>query len=951
MKMTGKSEQIGRRYRVTAMAAAVFAMSASGWVSAQDAPAGSGLSAVDITEIETIEVTGSRLKRSEAETSLPVEVVTRKDIERAGYQSVEQLLSALTSASSIGGTQLSTGAGLSTFGMSTVSMRGLGEDRTLVLVNGRRMAAQAGGGGIAVNINTIPLAAVERVEVLKDGASSIYGSDAVAGVINFILKKDYEGLELSAMGGQPTRSGGGDGYQFALTGGYGNLSKDRFNVTASISGEREKALFGADRNFSKRGTVLPFFSGGATGQGNIEGAYTPGNGQPYTMAQEAARTQLGFGDSPFSGYGNPLAALGQCADIAMVEAPQPTAGGKPYCDFDAAPFVGLIPDRDQLSFSSSFTFKITENHQLFAEALWSESKVTQSIQQSPVRRSFNLTDDLFRTQGVDPVLLVRPGNPAYQIAADYLNANGFGSIVGQPLAVTARVFDFGPRVNEDTATQSRYIVGAKGLITDNFDYEVAYTRNESELKGKATDGYFSLVAFGRVVNQPDSDYNPWSLTQSDTFKQRLADAGAKYVGATLNAQSNTDQIDALVRGGLFALAGGSAQFAGGVQLRKEEYINKPSPALETGDIAGLGGAVPPVNKDRDAMAAFAEFSFPVLESVELGAGLRYDDYDDVGSTFNYKFNVAYRPISSVLLRASTGSGFRAPSLEELYEPQSLGSSEQFDDPGTGAQNLQVNSLTGGNENLEPEESKQWSLGTVWQVNNALSVSLDYWQIKIDDAITTPSAQLVVSRFRAGDPAYAGLVELNQNGDVSSIVQTLQNTGELEVKGIDVGFVFNQPIAFGRIEVVMNGSYLIQFDETTPSGEISRKVGTIVDMDGNPVIGADNGGVALRWKHVLAGSWILENWSATLVQNFYKGYEMGHDLNDVRRFAPSQSIYDLNVSYSGLKNTTLAIGVKNLFDTDPPTFIPVSNTFQSGYDASLEDPRRQFVYVSASYKFF
>ncbi len=956
MKMTAKRPLAGGGYRLTAIAAAIASAMMSGWVNAQEQEQAATPSAApettDSAKLDDIEVTGSRLKRSEAETSLPVEVVTRKDIVRAGYQSVEQLLAALTSASSIGGTQLSTGAGSSTFGVSTVSMRGLGEDRTLVLVNVRRVAAQAGGGGIAVNINTIPLSSIERVEVLKDGASSTYGSDAVAGVVNFILKDNYQGLELAAMGGKPTRSGGGDSNQVSVTGGYGNLDKDRFNITASASFEKEKALYGADRNFARRGTVLPFFASGATGQGNIEGAYTPGTiGVPYSAAEEAARTQAGFGSSPFAGYGNPLADLNRCEDINMVLAPQDTQKGTPYCDFDSAPFVGLIPDRDQTSLSGRFTFKFNDNHQIFADAMWAESKVAQSIQQSPVRRQFNLTNSLFGLQGVDPALLIRPSNPNYQIAEDFLNDNGFGALVGQTLAVTARVFDFGPRANEDTSTQSRYILGAQGNITDTLDYEVAYIRNESELKGIVTSGYFSLVAFGNVVNQLDSDYNPWSLTQSATFQQRLADSGAKYVGPTLNAESNSDQFEALVRGSMFSLAGGAAQFAAGAHLRKEEYINSPSPALETGDIAGLGGAVPPVSEKRDATAAFAEFSFPVLSSLEIGAGLRFDDYENVGDTFNYKLNAGWRPASSLLLRASTGTGFRAPSLEELYEPQTLGSSEMFDDPGTGQTDLQVNALTGGNEDLQPEESTQSSVGLVWQLNSALSVTLDYWEINIEDAINSPSVQLIVSRFRDEDPAYADLVTIDQNNNIVQVTQILQNTGELDVRGIDLGFSFNQPIGLGRIEVVMNGTYMIQFDEATPSGEISSKVGTNVDLDGNPVVGGEDGGVALRWKHVLSGSWVLDDWSATIVQNFYKGYEMGRDLDGMRRFVPSQSIYDLNVSYTGLKNTTLAIGVKNIFDTDPPIYIPSSNQFQSGYDAAIEDPRRQFVYISAGYKFF
>ena len=916
-------------------------------------------------KLDRVEVTGSRIRRVDAEGPVPIEVVSKQQIERAGYQSTEQLLNALSSISTIGGTQLSTGAGSSSFGISTVSLRGLGSDRTLVLVNGRRLAAQAGGGGVAVNVNTIPLAAIERVEVLKDGASSIYGSDAVAGVVNFILKKNYRGLEAAALVGTPTRDGGGENGRFSLTGGYGDVNTDRFNVTGSVAYEKEKALFGRDRNFARSGTLLPFFVSGATGQGNIEGGYTPGDGTPYTRQEEAMRPQPGFGSSPGTGYGNPLAASDQCGSIRMFLNPTPTNKGSPYCAYDSAPDVGLVPDRELINATSNFTFKLAEGHELFADLLWAESKVDQTIQPSPVRRSFNQTDQLFYDTGVDLPLLIRPENPNYQIAADYLQAQSqiagrenYANLIGQPLAVTARVFDFGGRANSDKSRQARLTLGARGdLGFAGMDYEAAYSHNESKLKGSVTDGYFSLVKFAEVVNRADSDYNPWSLQQSATFNQRLAESGAKYAGPTLNAKSVSDQFDGLVRGTLGSVPAGEVQFATGAQYRQEKYKNTPSPALESGDIAGLGGAVPPVDEDRKAKAVFGEVGLPIFKDMpfvrdlETTAAVRFDDYNDVGNEVTYNASLAWRPADTTLVRASTGSGFRAPTLTELYQPQSLGSSEQFDDPATGQTDLQVNALSGGNPDLKPEKSRQSSIGAVFQPTNAFNVSLDYWRVRIKDAISSPSAQLVVSRFRAGDPAYADLVELDGSNNVVSIIQTLQNTGQLDVAGWDLGLGYRERFGPGRIEFAFTGTYLSKFDETTPSGEISNKVGRTVDLTGAPVIGADGGGVALEWKHILSTTWAQKSWSFTATQNFYKGYEMGHDLNDQRRFVPSVSIYDATVAYRGIKNTTLGFGVKNVFDTDPPLYIPVSNQFQTGYDAALEDPRRRFVYASVGYKFF
>lgn len=900
--------------------------------------------------LQRVEITGSSIKRIDAETALPVQVVTRRDIERSGVTSVEQLLQTISSASSMGGTVGATGAGSSTYGLSSISLRGLGEERTLVLVNGRRLAPFASGGGATVNVNSIPLAAIERVEILKDGASSVYGSDAVAGVVNFILSKAFHGIELSAKLGQPTRSGGGDSAGASIVAGFGELAKDRFNVTLTASVEREKSLASKDRSFARTGNVPPFLDSGATGQGNIEGAYTPGSGAPYTPAQEATRPQTGFGTSPGRGYGNPLAATGQCATINMYASPFPTSKGAPFCSFDSSAFLDLTPERELGTLSGNFTFRLNEQHEAFSDLLFSRSVVTTTIQPSPLRRSFLVTDNLFYTTGVDPVVLIRPNNPNYQIAANYLNAQGFGSIVGQPLAVTARVFDFGQRSQKAEADQSRLTAGLRGSLLAQ-DYEVALSHNESKVRETLPSGYFSQVAFSRVANAADSDYNPWSLTQSDEFRRRLAAANVQYTGDSLRAKSKSTAVDGKLTGDLFQAPAGASQYAVGLQYRTENYVLDPSAAYLTGDIAGLGGAQPGVDVKRKIGSAFAELSVPLLKTLEANASVRYDKYSLVGKATTYKSSVRWAPIKAVVVRASLGTGFRAPTLQDLFEPQALGTSEQFTDPATGESNLQVPSVTGGNPLLKPEKSRQRSIGLVLSPIENLTIGVDWFGIKMTDTILEPSAQLVVSRFRSGDPSYAGQVTLDANGGIASIRQNLQNTGALDVAGIDVDIKYRLKLAASRVDFSFNGTYMDKFNETTPGGDISRKVGTIVDPNGDPVIGADEGGVVLRWKHVLSATWVTGPWAVTLAQNFAKGYEDGRrQLDGERHFVPDFATYDAHVSYEGFKNWRLGLGVRNLLDRDPPLHVPASNQFQSGYDVTQYDPRARFVYMSATYKF-
>lgn len=930
---------IKRKHIAIAVVNAMAAMAVSSVAYAQ----------ADPQKVERVEITGSSIKRVDAEGALPIQVLTKEDIVRSGVTNVEQLMLAVSATSTMGATVNATGAGSSTYGVSSISLRGLGASRTLILVNGRRLASQAGDLNASVNVNTIPLAAIERVEVLKDGASSVYGSDAVAGVVNFILAKNYDGAEVSVNVGMPTRSGGGSSLRVSGVAGFGNLAKDNYTLTVSGTYEKEDPLFAKDRTFSKTGNQFPYIVAGATGQGNIEGAYTPGTRNAAGVWTEGVR-QAGFGNSPGAGYGNPLAALDKCADVSMFKNPTKTSKGAPFCAFDSSGFVGLLPQRELTSFTANGAFRVNSSLELFGDLLFSQSDVTQKFQPSPARRSFFVGDSQFKLQGVDPALLIRPDNPNYKTAADYLNANGFGSLVGQTLAVTARVFDFGLRTSLDKSEQSRLVLGARGTVA-NQDYEMAYSRNESKLSGSVPDGYFSQVAFAKVVNAPGSDYNPWTLTQSAKFLGALTAANAKYTGGTQNAKSILDNLDARITGDVAKLPAGMLQYSAALQYRSENYSTNPSPALATGDIAGLGGATLAIDKKRNVSAGAVEINAPLMKSLEVGASLRHDRYSDVGAATTYKGTLRFNPIKQVLVRASLGSGFRAPTLVDLYKPQTLETSEQFNDPLTGQTNLQVNALKGGNLNLKPEKSTQSSIGIVLAPLDSFSFSVDYFRVKMTNVITTDSAQLIVSRFRAGDPAYQFLVRLSPSKDIDSIVNISSNTGGLAIEGFDIGANFRQKTAYGTLDLTLNGTYMSKFDEATPSGAISRKVGTIIDANGDPVLGADSGGVVLRWKHALSATWAQGPWSATVTQNYASGYEAGlRQIDDERNFIPAQALYDVNFGYSGVKNLRLAVGAKNVFDKNPALFTPASNQFQAGYDITQYDPRARFVYVNASYKF-
>jgi iron complex outermembrane recepter protein len=228
--------------------------------------------------LERVEVTGSAIKQPlNVSKSTSLSTISRAQIERSGANNTEELLQMIPALSSAGGVATASGAGAFTYGLSSLSLRGLSSSRTLVLLNGRRLAPFAGGAGTeVVNISSIPIAAIERIEVLKEGASALYGADAIAGVVNFILKRNTKGLEFSLDASSPTQSGGGQTQRIATSAGLGDWAQDQFQLSLAVSHEFEKPLQARDRDFSRTGVQPPYLVANATGQGNIEGAYTPG---------------------------------------------------------------------------------------------------------------------------------------------------------------------------------------------------------------------------------------------------------------------------------------------------------------------------------------------------------------------------------------------------------------------------------------------------------------------------------------------------------------------------------------------------------------------------------------------------------------------------------------------------------------------------------------------------
>src|SRR5471030_2751458 len=898
------------------------------------------LSAVTVAQAQTapdaaapamqrVEVTGSSIKRSQSEGSLPVQTVTHEDIQKLGVTSTEQLLSSLTANSMVGGTSTAQGVGASTYGESTASLRGIGASKTLILVNGRRLANYA-TDGTAVDINSIPLASVDHVEILKDGASGVYGSDAIGGVINFILRSNFTGVEINGYG-SGTKDGGGKTTKASIIAGWGDFDADRYNVTVSADVGKDDSIYGSQRSYAGQSWIPGVRDSSATPSGAVR-----------TFVPNTAPNSMGIVPHTLtsSPIGNPLAPANCAANGSQYSPDDGT------CRFNPSPFVPLVPEVKRANLAGSFRFKLNENTEAFLEGFHSHQLTTTIEQASPYSVSFLAPDTAFTTANVYPAIVIQPTSPFYPAA--FIAANN-PSGLGQPVTVSYRAFDAGGREHQDTADQNHLVLGVKGTVK-NYDYEVSYTHNSSSVSENTEGGYQSQLALVELLSNNNA-FNPFAAQQSPALAAQIK--ATNYNGPMMNSVLTNDSLNARISGDLYALPAGEARFAFGGTLADENLNLNPSAAFQSGDISGYGGQALPLSASRNSSALYGELNVPIIKGLESDLAVRTDKYPNATAT-NPKVSLRYQPISQILLRGSYGRGFREPSLPELNDPQVFGTTATFVGPKTGVNN-QFNEITGGNTKLSPEKSEQSSLGFVIDPIKGLSISVDYWKIKVRNLVTTLDPEFIVDQEVAGNPTYAALVKRDAGGDITQITSTDINAGSLKTEGIDLDARYKfKTASFGTFGAHLNGTYVSKYDETLPDGTVQPSVAATIGKDGNPLNAVAAGGIIFRWKDTVTFDWHYKDFGIDLTNNFQSGYydaprvdsATGLDGAHVGAF----STWDLQGSYTGVKNLTLRVGVKNLGNRLPPQVIGLGTYFQAGYDPTYYDAHGQTGYVTATYKF-
>ncbi len=875
-------------------------------------------------QMDRVEVTGSMIRRTESETALPVTVLKTDELSKVGVTNAEQAVQFITQNQS--STTTTNSVGSSTGGAAYADLRSLGSARTLVLVNGRRMVNNP-YTSTAVDLNALPLFAVDRIEVLTDGASATYGSDAIAGVINFITRKEYQGVFVSGDATIPEASGGGEVYNATIGGGFGSLASQGFNIYGGLSYRKQEGLKATDREFAAS-SIIP-------DKGVYKASPTtfPAN---YTQGNTAA--------------GNPT--LTNCKPPTSLFLPD--VFGDQACGFDYVPFINIIPEQEQLSAVLRGTLALGSSATLFAEAIWAKNTVDTIISPTPLTGlSMPNTNPFYPGRGITPI---NPDDGALNPA--------------NPVSIGWRTTLAGGRASEFENTTDRYTLGVDGTAY-NWDYKAAVFRSHADVTNTFTGGYLNNTGIRNgMAGLNGAPYlNP--------FGEQSA-AGQAYVMSQLilgQIQESTGTltgVTAQASGEIFKLPAGSVALAVGAEYYKDEveYTNNFT-LIRQAASSGLAGAED-VYGDRNVWALSAEINIPVIKNLDLTLAVRYDDYSDVGTSTTPKVAIRYQPIQELLLRGSYTQGFRAPSLQDIYAPNSLTyTGARYNDPvlcpngvvnaaaggvATRDCNIQFQQQQGGNKKLTPEESDSWTVGFVVQPVPEWSFGLDYWSYKVTDSIgvlgestifgdTTKYSNLFV-RCSAATASERALIDACgiPGGDPLAYVQNTQlNLGDFKTNGIDANIQWNGVATeYGRFSAGLRGTYVTKYEyQLEPGGEFYNNLGTYF-----------NGGAVFRYQQVLNVNWQMGAWSAMLLNTFRSGY---HDQNETGDPAYDDnkvgnwSTWNLSVSWAGVKGLTLTAGVLNILDADPP-FSNQGDAFQVGYDQRYSNPYGRQWLLRAAYEF-
>jgi outer membrane receptor protein involved in Fe transport len=835
--------------------------------------------------MERVQITGSRINlRQEQLTGVgPVTVIDADTIQRSGAISVETLLQRLPSSAGTAGNQTSAYWTSNGYGTTQVNLRGLGIDRTLVLLNGRRVVSGGTGANSSVDLNMIPVAMIERIEVLKDGASAIYGADAVAGVVNIITKKAFDGVEAAVRFGRTER---GDG--------------DEKSVDLVWGSRGERGSLMASLNYSESGEV------------NLASR------APCSLFEDD-------GELVCSGSSSTIGGRARLADGRRVNFNQdPNGNPRGFETYSAAkhaynsnPFLNAVNPIKRIGVSAFGNARLTDSVDMFTELMFTNRKSRQ-----------------LATPGA--IGVYRP----IEIAANHPT-----NPTGQNLTLERRrIAEVGPRHFFQETNTFRIVAGLKGALGEKWDWSASLNWG----RNTGVDGMTNIINLDRV----DATLNAATCGKSPTAAPcgnylgygNLSPAVLEYIHFTTRDHGGNDQksFNASVSGELFSLPAGPMGFASGFEYRREQGWRDPDSLIVSG--AANTPAMDPIAGEYSAREVFAELSVPLLaklplvQSLTMNAAARYSDYSLFGSQGTYKLGLDWQLIPSLKMRANRSTAFRVPNVPELFGGVSEGNLTTTDpcnnwntlDPNSAVyKNCQASGVPvgyrqfgpsilttgGGNQKLEPEEADTFTVGLVWTPSRALTLTLDYFNIEIDNAIeTVPGSTKLSVCYNSPGLSHifcrpSSFTRDPRTGEINFLSSQPENAAQQKVAGLDFGAMYDFSLFGWASSLTADVSRLNRFDVTPfPGGEVIEYAGKITGGRGSYA----------KWRSTASLTSSSGPWSGSYtVQYIGKAEDINAAPEDIGSHAPSIAYHNASVKYAFNKAMALSFGVDNLFDKRAP----------------------------------
>ncbi|WP_159015501.1 TonB-dependent receptor domain-containing protein [Cognatiluteimonas profundi] len=910
------------------------------------------------TTLDRIEVTGSRIRRVDAENASPVVTIDRAAIEKTGKLTLGDLIQELPNmAGAPTNPQVNNGGGT---GASTIDLRGMGSARTLTLIDGHRI--------INGDVNAIPASAVERIEVLTVGASSVYGSDAIAGVVNFIMRKDFQGMEASLNYGLSSRGDGertGGSVTFGQTGEKGN-------VIAGIDYNKFKAISAADRDFSKDATYLYY------GSSFVAGSSRNPFGRIFLPSGDPVRTALGCSSvTRIAGAPGNSTADYRCY-----------SGATDAYNYQRTNLILTPQERTNAFFLGNY--QITDDVSAYLQVYHNKTSSGFAIAALP----FDANSD-----GV----LISKDN--------YYNPFGIDFGAGTNQFMT-RFTSLGQRMSFNATTTDQVFAGVTGFLGDTWkwDFGVNYghVTQDSETHGYVyyeglraalgpsfLDPATNTVTCG-TATAPIANCTPLNIFNIND-PQTIATLQQYAVNPMYRLMNDQKGFEANASGELFNLPAGAVQLAFGGAWHRD-YLRT------TVDYVAVAGADGTCFISQEACGSalsgsfsvgelYGEMFVPILKDVPFAKALnvtfgsRFSNYSDFGNTVNNKLQVEWRPFNDLLVRGTVADVFRAPTISDLYAgPQ--GNAPQAQDPcagytndpahagacgaGTGATAIdpvngigpQANSqLTGvisgaryAGYQLKPEQGRSYDWGMVYDPSwlSGASMSLDYWRLTLGDNISTIGAQTVLTQcYNDNNSPYCPFIHRFANGDVSYISQPTVNLGRLDATGWDLALRYKMPsTAFGSFNFGFDGTYIAKWDNDV---DTTTNADPIVHLAGNY---NKDYGMYSRVRGRLFADWSLGDWSASWRTRYIGAFDIpsgdgacAYTGNFCDPLSYSSYVtHALQVGYALPSiNSRLEVGVDNVFDKQPPVLYQ-NNVLNANTDVNTFDTIGRYYWARYTVKF-